>query len=303
MSTPKNPTEPAKRAISQATRAIAGEREVELQFTTDTPLEAGKLKRVPIISRNVKPEEIKRARGAADAFAFYHRYHSDQVARQFQSDDMRANAIFESLERMRTQIQGGRELPGALSNIDFEREDFYEKQGEATKENTSLADAMALWLRQNASNKPLGEGAQARLDLWDGQIENTAGEALDGLLDKIDDQAAFARATQEVLQALGFDMPDGDQEDEQTQSEDEEDEQEAEEQPDSSGEDDAQQEEEPEASSSTEEDQDQDADAQITQDDTQQRENDADDVEPDESQDYIPPVSEADPNYQVHARI
>ncbi len=300
MSAHKNPTAPAKRALTQTARAISGEREVELKFTTEGPQEAGKIKRVPLISRHVKAEEVLRARGAADAFAFYHRYHSDRIAAKYDFADQRASEIFDKLERMRTQIQGGRELPGALSNIDFEREDFYQAQGDASKENTSLADAMALWLRQNASNKPLGENAQARLDLYEGQIENTAGDALEELLSKIDDQQAFAEASRDVLNALGFDLPEANQED-PTPPEDE-DNQDEEDEPESTGEDDAEEQEEPEAQSTSEDDQDQEADAQISQDDNQQTEAEPNQSEPDEPQDYVPPVSEADPNYQVFTR-
>ncbi len=302
MSTPKNPTEPAKRAITQTARAISGEKDVELQFSTDAPMEVGKLKRIPMISRHVSAEEVRRARGAADAFAFYQYYHSEKLAARFQFDDPRAGQIFENLERMRTEIQGGRSLPGALTNIDFEREARYTAEGEASKENTGLDAAMALWLRKNASNKPLPPEAEARLELWEPQIENTAVDELEALLSKIDDQEAFAKASMNVLEALGFEMPESDPTEDNSPEDNEDEETEAEEEPDSTGEDDAQEEEEPETSTSSEDEQQEDADAQISQDDNQQDEGDPQDSEADEPQDYAPPVSEADPNYQVFTR-
>ncbi len=299
MSTSKNPTEPIKRALTQTARAISGEREVELQFTTEGPLEMGKLKRVPLISRNAKSEEVKRARGVADQFAFYQKFHDDKLNPRFEITDPRAADIFDQLERMRTEIQGARMLPGAGSNIDYSRELNFAEEGDPTKENTSLSEAMALWLRQNASNKPLPPQAQSRLELWEGQIENNARDALEALLGKLDDQAAFAEASKEVLEALGFDLPESDGQNDDPLENEDNDEQEEEDQPDSTGEEDSEEQDEPEAESTSEDDQDQDADAQISQDDNTQQEGDPQESEPDEPQEYVPPASLADPNYQI----
>ena len=299
MSIERNPAENIKRVLNQTARAMAGDKDMELIFTTDTPYEAGAVKRIPTLSRKLGREEIVRARGSGDMFAFYRKHHDAKVSAKYNFNDSEAAEIFAAMERARCELRGGQDLPGALSNIDFEREDSYAAKESPSRENTTIGEAAALWLRKNGSKKPIGAGSQERLDLFASKLAALA-PALESLTGTLDDQGKFADALQNALKDMGYDFPDVDGDTDIP--EDSEAEQEDEDNVDSTGEDDADSEDEPEASESSDDKSDADSEASISEDDTSDAEGEAQDSDPGEPNEYAPPVSEADPNYTVYTR-
>ena len=51
----ENPAEPFKRAVGTAVRALAGEPELEVNFSAEPPALKGKKARLPLPSRNLPP--------------------------------------------------------------------------------------------------------------------------------------------------------------------------------------------------------------------------------------------------------
>lgn len=292
-----NPAEIIKRAINQTTRAMADDHDIELQFTTETPYEAGTVKRIPTLSRKIETSEILRARGSGDMFAFYRKHHDERVSAKYQFSDNEASEIFNAMERARCELRGGQDLPGALSNIDFEREDAYASKETPTRENTSIAEAAALWLRKNASEKSLGAGAKERLDLFDEKLAALT-PALENLTQNLNDQSKFADALQNALKDMGYDLPDVDGDNEMP--EDDNAQQDEEDDVESTGEDDSDSEDEPEATESSDDESDADSEASISEDETSDAEGEAQDSDPGEPNEYALPMSEADPNYTVY---
>jgi len=142
--------------------------------------------------------------------------------------------------------------------------------------------------------------------LWRGFIEDQAGGKLDNIDDILDDQAAFARFTRQVISDLGYgdqlgddpDQIDEDQEDEAEEGSDED------QDPDSTGQDDQDQEDEDASPESSQEEQQDASQAQVSMDDMADQELGEEAEMPDGEAPLEPPppqpISDADPNYQVY---
>ena len=72
-----NPADPFKKALAEATRAMAGERELTVAYSVDPPGCAAGTMRLPQVTRRLTRDEVMLARGTADAFALRLRYHDD----------------------------------------------------------------------------------------------------------------------------------------------------------------------------------------------------------------------------------
>ena len=72
---PENPAEPFKRAVACAVRSLAGEPELEVNFSAEPPTLKGLRVRLPLPSRNLPPSEIAIVRGQGDAYALRCAYH------------------------------------------------------------------------------------------------------------------------------------------------------------------------------------------------------------------------------------
>ena len=70
-----NPADPFKKALTEATRALAGEHELNVTFSADPAGVAGDTMRLPQISRRMGRDEVLLARGTADALAMRMRHH------------------------------------------------------------------------------------------------------------------------------------------------------------------------------------------------------------------------------------
>ena len=78
-----NPADPFKKALTEATRAMADERELNVTFSADPSGVAGDTMRLPQISRRMGREEILIARGTADALAMRVRHHDAATHAKF----------------------------------------------------------------------------------------------------------------------------------------------------------------------------------------------------------------------------
>jgi cobaltochelatase CobT len=72
----ETPLDRFKSALTGASRALAHEPELELSWTADAPVEAGKTLRVPMPGRDLPRQRAMEARGIADSFALKLRHHN-----------------------------------------------------------------------------------------------------------------------------------------------------------------------------------------------------------------------------------
>jgi cobaltochelatase CobT len=301
-----NPAEPFKKALAEATRAIAGDRDLQVSYSVDPPGLANDNARLPQVTRRMTRDEVMLARGAGDAFALRRRYHDADVHRRYAPPGETAAGLYEALETARCEALGARAMPGTGRNIDARIADETRRLGYAAltdKAQAPLAAAAGYYMRQLATGRDLPQGAETVTGLWRGFLEGQAGEALAAAAGSLDDQRAFARAARQVISDLGYgdqigDDPDAGEDDDSA----DETEEPGEDQPEDAGSEDEADDKDAEASRDQKDEADQ-KEAQVATEDSEDAEM-ADEAEAEEGErpyERPPPApwSDADPAYKV----
>jgi len=145
-----NPADPFKKALGEATRALAGEAEIEVTYSADPPGATDTGVRLPQVSRRMTRSEVMLARGSADAYALRERFHNPAVNRKYMPEGEMARSIFSALETARCEAIGARAMPGVADNLDARLESVSDKSGWQAMTQTadaSLADAASMLMR------------------------------------------------------------------------------------------------------------------------------------------------------------
>ncbi|ARJ68329.1 cobaltochelatase subunit CobT [Paracoccus contaminans] len=299
-----NPADPFKKALAEATRALADDADLNVTYSADPAGLAGDMMRLPQVSRRMTRDEIVQARGTADALAMKLRHHDAGTHAKYVPAGPVARELYEAMETARCEALGARAMPGALSNINARLGAEAERKGYgqiAAAADAPLAVAAGYLVRQAATGRPLPPAAQHVADLWRPFVQQQAGAALTDVQAALADQSAFARLARRMIADLGYgdqlgDDPDEPQQDDadETANEDEE-----------SGDNQAREQEEGEdAEASPEQTQERTQDerqAQVSLDD-QSDDEIAEDAEMPDSEmppELPPPVSEASADYRV----
>ncbi len=227
--TPDNPSEPFKKALAEATRAMADAPELAVSYSADPSGGSGDTLRLPQVSRRMSKAEVVQARGAADAAALRLRYHDDAAHARYAPPGEMARAIFDLCERARCEALGARAMPGVGDNLDARLAEEGRRRGYAQITEVAdapLPEAAALALRALISGRAQPEGGAANIvALWRGFLDEHAARSLPDLAASAEDQAAFSRLARRLIADLGYadqlgDDPDGpDDNDEQEGSE------------------------------------------------------------------------------------
>jgi len=303
-----NPADPFKKALAEATKVMADDREMTVSYSVDPPGMTGETIRLPQVSRRMSREEVLLARGTADSFALRHRFHDPKVEARYMPQGQMARELYDAMETARIEAVGARHMPGTAGNIDAKigndaRRKGYDQITQAS--DAPLSVAAGYLIRHLATGRPLPPGADNVTELWRGFIEDQAGGTLENLADVLDDQREFARFARQVIEDLGYgdqlgddpDQQDDDQDDTADQTDDQDD-------AESEGEDESQSEEAEADPSQSQEDADDESQAQVSSDDMADAEFDEEAEMPEGEAPLEPPppqpISDADPNYQVY---
>ena len=304
-----NPADPFKKALAEATKVMADDPDLTVSYSVDPSGVSGDAMRLPQVSRRMTRDEVLLARGTADALALHRRYHDAGTHARYAPPGDIARDIYEAMETARCEALGARDMPGTAGNIDA-------KIGaEATRKGydsvTAAADvplpiAAGYLVRHLATGRDLPPGAQNVMNLWRGFIEEQAAGTLDGVQERLSDQADFARLTRQMITDLGYgdqlgddpDATDDEAQDDAEQSEEED------EDPDSTGQD--EQDDDTDASPENAQDEQQDAaQAQVSMDEMADQELGEEAELPEGEAPLEPPppqpVSDADPNYTIYS--
>ena len=304
-----NPADPFKKALAEATKVMANDPDLSVTFTVDPSGVSGDTMRLPQVSRRMTREEVLIARGTADALAMHRKFHDNSTHSRYVPQGDVAREVYEAMETARCEAMGARDMPGTAGNIDAKiGNDALRKGFDQIKEaaDAPLAIAAGYLVRHLATGRDLPEGAANVMNLWKGFIEQNAGDTLNDIDALLDDQAAFAKLSRQLIQELGYgdqlgDDPDDIDDDAQDDAEESGEDQN---EPDSSGQDD-EGEEADDASAEQSQEQQQDASqAQVSMDDVSEQEM-GDEAEMPEGEAPLEPpqpqpISDADPNYQVY---
>ena len=207
MTKPENPSEPFKRAVAIAVRSLAGEPELEVNFSAEPPSLKGLKAKLPLPSRNLPPSEVAVVRGAGDAYALRRAYHEDKLHDQYRPQSAEGAAMFEAAEQARVEAIGALAMKGVANNLTAGLESRLNARGLAkarVRADVPIADALGLIVREKLTGEAPPESGRKAADLWREFIEQRAGKDLDKLGETIRDQKAFARITRTILKDLNF---------------------------------------------------------------------------------------------------
>ncbi|WP_297511117.1 cobaltochelatase subunit CobT [uncultured Caulobacter sp.] len=226
-SKPESPTEPFKRALAHAARSLAETPDLEVVFSGDGPQLLGKRAVLPHPPRDLSGKEAARIRGLADQMALRLAHHDAVAHAKARPASPDGQAAFESIEQARLEAIGANALGGVRANLTAALEARLEKQGltravATDRQSAPMAEILGLMVRERLTGDAPPDGAKALVDILRNDIEMKAGKDLDRLAAAIDDQAAFARVTREILRDLdlGEEMADATESADEDQGED-----------------------------------------------------------------------------------
>ncbi|KQY35838.1 cobalt chelatase [Caulobacter sp. Root1455] len=214
-SKPESPTEPFKRALAHAARSLAETPDLEVVFSGEGPSLVGNRAVLPHPPRDLNPKEAARIRGLADQMALRLAHHDAAKHARARPSSPDGQAAFEAIEQARLEAIGSNALGGVRQNLTAALEARLEKQGltravATDRQSAPMAEILSLLVRERLTGDAPPDGAKALVDILRADIEARAGKDLDRLAAAIDDQAAFAKVTREILRDLdlGEDMSD-----------------------------------------------------------------------------------------------
>jgi len=219
------PTEPFKRAVGGAMRAIAGKAELDISFANDRPALLGDKARLPEPPRKMTAADAAIVRGHADSMALRLSCHDANVHRRMLPEGQTARAVYDAVEQSRVESIGSRRMDGVASNISAMLEDKFHRgnfQDVRDVADAPIEDAIAMIVRERLTGMAPPPSARAVVDLWRPHIEEKAGVTLDTLTGQIGDQRAFSRVVRDLLVKLEMaDQAEGEPEADESENQDE----------------------------------------------------------------------------------
>ncbi len=304
-----NPADPFKKALAEATRAMAADGELAVAYSIDPPGLSNDTARLPQVSRRMTRDEVLLARGTADAYALRTRFHNESIHNRYMPNGQEARDIYEVMATARCEAVGARAMPGTAGNIEAKLEAealaLGYDQVQSFKE-VPMTTALSYYLRHIATGREMPPAVDHAMSQWKTMIEERSGDTFENIGEKMADQVNFAKFARQLIDDLGY----GDQlgEDPDDMEPDQADTQAEEDQPDQ---------EEPETETGdtadeNEQGEDQQPDdgeqsmdqqqAQVSMDDNEESEDAQQAEAPEGEPPFEPPVapiSDADPNYEV----
>ncbi|MBD8891635.1 cobaltochelatase subunit CobT [Roseibium litorale] len=198
-------SEPFKQAVSGTIRAMSGEADLEILFTGDRPGLSGSTVRLPDASRKLTERDVAITRGLGDSIALKLACHDAKTHARKQPSAPEARAIYDAVEQARCEALGALRMDGVAGNLTAMLDDRYRKANApdiTSREDAPLHDAIALMVRERLTGAPPPESAAKLVDMWRSWIEDKAGEALDRMVPRVENQTDFAAQIHDLLKAL-----------------------------------------------------------------------------------------------------
>ncbi len=200
-----SPTEPFKRAVAGALRALARKPDLEVSFAAERPGLMGSKVRLPEPPRKLGRLEASIVRGHADSAALRLACHNAAMHRHLQPAGQLSRAVFEAVEQARVEAIGARRMDGVAQNLTAMLDERYQKtkfDSITDRSEAPIEDALALIVRERLTGLAPPPAAKKLVDLWRPVIEDRAGADLDRLEDLVEDQRQFGDVVHDMLDAL-----------------------------------------------------------------------------------------------------
>ncbi len=199
------PSEPLKRVLGPAVRAIAGDGEIEVGFGPGKPEVVGKSLQLPEPPRAPSPRDVAILRGWADSVALNLGCHDNKIHRRLVPAPGPARTVFDAAERARVEALGANRMPGMAKNLTARLEDQYSHgrfENMADRSEAPLEDALGLMIRERLTGLAPPASTKGLVDLWRPLIEGKGAKTMKRLESLAESQELFGRGVRELLKAL-----------------------------------------------------------------------------------------------------
>lgn len=201
----QTPAEQFRRALATTSRAMSGERELEVKFGGEAAaLVRGRL-HLPNPPEDIELSDAAKARGKADALALRLALHDSGAHRQSLPPGSTARQVFDAAEQARCEALGAKSMAGVADNLDAALIDKCRREGwnhAEDRQDAPLAEAISMLVRERITGRATPVDAKGLMKVWRDDLESAAGPALDALADAADNQEGFAEALRQVLRDL-----------------------------------------------------------------------------------------------------
>ena len=194
-----------KKTITEATRSISEEPELEVLFGDETPSLTGKKIRLREPGNFLNKEDLTILRGQADLLALKIKNHDQLIHKKYLPSSPQAQKLYNAIEEARIEAVGAIDMPGCASNLNARNIASYRNStlnNITQKDEAPIAEAISLIIREKLTGFAPPHNTSKFVDLWRPHINDKALNELDKLKDSILDQDAFASKIPELLNAL-----------------------------------------------------------------------------------------------------
>jgi len=194
-----------KRVTAATFKAIAGKRDLEVEFQQGPPQVAGLSVQLPLPSDQISCHELTGLRGTADAMALKLRHHDPVLHRQYAPSGAEAKHVFDAVEQVRCESLGAKTMVGVADNLTHRLDEKCKSSGFASTEtmtSETMPDALALLVRERLLGVASPDSAKGLLGVWRENLESRVGQQLENLDSLQSDQQSFAEAMGGIIEAL-----------------------------------------------------------------------------------------------------
>lgn len=235
-----------ERGLASAMRAVSGRPDASLAVREGNHTEsvlAGNSLTIPAKLGSEKSHEKSIARGMADTAALWMRHHDPKLHRKLMPDSQQSRSILNEAERARVQSVGINQMPGMAENINAEVANSIKScdLGSSTKtedEKAPVAEIMAMLVRQHLAGLTPPAEAENIMKKWGYLLSAKTAKRMLKLKDLENNQEAFAREINKVIEDFESSNQEEESKDEEQQSDGAESEEQEQEQEDNASEDD-----------------------------------------------------------------
>ena len=216
MASKNSQSETIKEAVTAATRAISGNKELEINF-------GGMGSSLPHPPKTLK--ELSAYRGKADSLACVEKYRDKSV--RIASNNEKVNSLIKVMEDSRVEILGSMNYPGIASNIKSKFDDKCKLYESFEDHEDHLEIALETWLRNLCLPGIESSKSSLFLKYWGKVFDNQEIELKERLIESLNDQSKFQEIAKDFLKNLDIDQEESEQEESDLEDENEQEEESA----------------------------------------------------------------------------
>ena len=216
MASKNSQSETIKEAVTAATRAISGNKELEINF-------GGMGSSLPHPPKTLK--ELSAYRGKADSLACVEKYRDKSV--RIASNNEKVNSLIKVMEDSRVEILGSMNYPGIATNIKSKFDDKCKLYESFEDHDDHLEIALETWLRNLCLPDIESNKSSLFLKYWGKIFDNQEIELKERLIESLNDQSKFQEIAEDFLKNLNIDQEESEQEESDSEDENEQEEESA----------------------------------------------------------------------------